>query len=210
MRVDTIGNIGIGTQTPSTRVDVSGTAAFGIRYLRTDARDARLTVGDPTRTWSLSTGWAVGGDLSIIEEGVAGDRFYIQKGTGNVGISTTSPAFKLDVNGTAQMTGFKLSTEAGANRVLTSDASGVGTWGQITGAGIADGTITADKLAAGVVSAWNLTGNTGTNPDTNFLGTTDNQPLVLKANNQRVLQMQYVLTANGNDLGMNVLGVLAQ
>jgi hypothetical protein len=26
---------------------------------------------------------------------------------------------------------------------------------------------------------WSLTGNAGTNPGTNFIGTTDNQPLVL-------------------------------
>ncbi|MFN1219550.1 cell wall anchor protein [Chryseobacterium kwangjuense] len=31
--------------------------------------------------------------------------------------------------------------------------------------------------------SWNLTGNSGINPSNNFLGTTDNQPLVLKANN---------------------------
>ncbi len=32
---------------------------------------------------------------------------------------------------------------------------------------------------------WGLTGNAGTNPATNFIGTTDNQPLVLRVNNQR-------------------------
>ncbi|MFP3593700.1 hypothetical protein [Chryseobacterium sp. SIMBA_038] len=31
--------------------------------------------------------------------------------------------------------------------------------------------------------SWNLTGNPGTNPTTNFLGTTDNQPLIFKTNN---------------------------
>ena len=30
--------------------------------------------------------------------------------------------------------------------------------------------------------AWELNGNSGTNPSNNFLGTTDGQPLVLKAN----------------------------
>lgn len=32
-------------------------------------------------------------------------------------------------------------------------------------------------------SAWQLTGNSGTNPATNFIGTTDNQSLVFKTNN---------------------------
>src|SRR5262249_53921311 len=74
--------------------------------------------------------------------------------------------------------------------------------GTITGADIANGTITTDKLAAGA-TGWLLGGNSGTN-GTQFVGTTDNQPLVLKVNNQRALQMQYVL--NGNYLGNNLLG----
>lgn len=35
--------------------------------------------------------------------------------------------------------------------------------------------------------AWELTGNTGTNPATDFLGSIDNQPLVIKtANTERL------------------------
>lgn len=43
-------------------------------------------------------------------------------------------------------------------------------------------------------NSWNLLGNTGTNPTTNKLGTTDNQSLVLKANNNEVLR----ILPNGN------------
>lgn len=35
-------------------------------------------------------------------------------------------------------------------------------------------------------AGWSLTGNAGTDPSVNFIGTTDNQPLVLKVNNQYV------------------------
>ena len=49
--------------------------------------------------------------------------------TGNVGIgSAIPPQYKLDVGGTVQMIGFKMPTDASTGRVLTSDASGVGTW----------------------------------------------------------------------------------
>ena len=70
--------------------------------------------------------------------------------------------------------------------------------GSITGAKIADGTITASKLDAGVFTGanlWSLLGNAGTNPSTNFLGTTDNQPLVFRTNGyerMRLMQSGYL------------------
>jgi hypothetical protein len=48
---------------------------------------------------------------------------------GNVGIGTWIPALMLDVNGTVRMTGFNIANGAGSGKVLTSDASGNGTWG---------------------------------------------------------------------------------
>jgi type II secretory pathway pseudopilin PulG len=58
--------------------------------------------------------------------------------TGNIGIGIASPAQKLDVAGTIQTTGFKMTTGATSGYVLTSDASGVGTW-QSTSTGIPSG-----------------------------------------------------------------------
>src|SRR5690348_10639383 len=37
--------------------------------------------------------------------------------------------------------------------------------------------------------SWELTGNSGTNPATNFVGTTDNQPLIIRANNAEALRI---------------------
>ncbi len=39
------------------------------------------------------------------------------------------------------------------------------------------------------VGGWGLTGNAGTDPYVNFLGTTDNQPLIVKVNGERVLRL---------------------
>jgi hypothetical protein len=51
-----------------------------------------------------------------------------------------------------------------------------------------DGTVVCGTDATG--SDWSLTGNAGTNPATDFIGTTDNQPLVLRVNNQQALRIQ--------------------
>ena len=68
--------------------------------------------------------------------------------------------------------------------------------GSITGASIANGAITSDKLASGALNnlSWLLGGNSGTNPASQFIGTTDNQPLVFKTNNAEKMR----LLANGN------------
>ncbi|HSR31417.1 MAG TPA: hypothetical protein VLY63_12705, partial [Anaerolineae bacterium] len=44
--------------------------------------------------------------------------------------------------------------------------------------------------ATGGTSFWSLTGNAGTTPGTNFLGTSDNAALVLKVNNTRALRIE--------------------
>lgn len=60
---------------------------------------------------------------------------------------------------------FRLTTGAANGSVLVSDAEGNGTWQSLNSLG------------------WALTGNSGTNPTINFLGTTDAKDLVLKTNN---------------------------
>ncbi|MFS4470794.1 cell wall anchor protein [Chryseobacterium sp. T20] len=53
--------------------------------------------------------------------------------------------------------------------------------------------------------SWNTTGNSGTNPSNNFIGTTDNQPLVFKANNNPSLRIlpTGVLRVGLNDTDTN-------
>jgi len=54
---------------------------------------------------------------------------------GSVGIGTTDATSKLTVAGTAEVTGFKMLTGAVSGYVLTTNASGVGTWQPATGGG---------------------------------------------------------------------------
>ena len=61
--------------------------------------------------------------------------------------------------------------------------------------GCADGQVmqwngTAWACASGAGSSWSLTGNAGTDPATNFLGTTDNAALEVRVNNSRILRLE--------------------
>lgn len=128
-------NIGIGTATPLARLHVSGGS------IRLDDSQA-LTFADNGQISSFDNNHRIlfrrvenimelreFGDL-VFSPGSNGTETakVVMTAGGNVGIGTATPAALLDVAGTAQMTGLKLTTGAGSGKVLTSDASGVGTW----------------------------------------------------------------------------------
>ncbi|MDQ0066408.1 cell wall anchor protein [Chryseobacterium lathyri] len=52
--------------------------------------------------------------------------------------------------------------------------------------------------------SWNTTGNSGTNSSNNFVGTTDNQPLILKSNNNAGFRL---LPAGNARIGLNDIDV---
>jgi len=115
--------------------------------------------------------WADSTDADFAS--TANDQFLI-RATGGVGIGLSDPSTALDVAGTVTATGFKMPTGATNGYVLTSDASGVGTWQPGGGGG----------------SSWSLSGNAGTTPGTDFLGTSDNVVLQLHVNGARALRLE--------------------
>ena len=54
----------------------------------------------------------------------------------------------------------------------------------------ADGTVTCEPVGGGGSSGWLLTGNAGTTPGTNYVGTSDNQALEMKVNGMRALRLE--------------------
>ena len=96
-----------------------------------------------------------------------------------------------DFYGTVQMSGFKLTQSTAEGYVLSSDSAGVGRW----------------RPPYAGADRWSLTGNAGTVSGTSFLGTTDNQPMEIRANNSRALVLQYAFRSTPMwTYGMNVLG----
>ncbi len=131
------GNLGLGTSTPSAKLDVQGNVkiANGGTTSLTIRREAPATdFASLSFDTAGTTQWSVGlrnsstNDLYFRDNINGLTLLSLMQGSGNLGVGTTTPAQKLDVNGTAKMTGFLMATGAGAGKLLTSDASGNGTW----------------------------------------------------------------------------------
>ena len=87
MRIASTGNVGIGTTSPGYQLEVSGNAALSL------GADRYLRIGSSTNYW-----WdlqSVSNDFTLKEAG-SNTRLIVKAG-GNVGIGTTSPEAKLDV-----------------------------------------------------------------------------------------------------------------
>ena len=100
--------------------------------------------------------------------------------TGEVGIGVFAPTNKLEVAGNTKTTNFQMTAGASNSLIMVSDNTGNGTWQNISSV------LTTTALNG---SAWTLLGNTLTNPAINFLGTSDNQHLVLRTNNTEKLRV---------------------
>ena len=147
-RVTAAGNVGVGTPSPSRRLEISGPAgaAGGVQILKLN----ESTTTDKRASMVFGTGWEVGQDLNMngtrdffIFDGNAAAARMVINTAGNVGIGATSPATKLHVLGGASR--FEDSTGANGGQtvyVLNNTASGVnyGIVTQATGTGASNNT----------------------------------------------------------------------
>ncbi len=176
MRITPTGNIGIGTTTPATELHVTGNAAVirieGVDHAYLEyfndgpaTRTGWIGYGDPAAT-ALNLSNEIGDVAFSSGVGTAFERMRITN-TGEVGIGTISPTERLQVAGNIRFSGALMPNNlAGTSgQILTSQGTGVApVWSNLS------------------ALAWSLTGNAGTNPLTNYIGTSDAQPLRINTN----------------------------
>jgi hypothetical protein len=120
------GNVGIGTATPATTLHVYSTSSAPVAIQSTTA-ESDIVYGNSTgASWEVGTndnGNGTGSNQFYIYDNAY--RMTVQAGTGNVGINTTAPTQKLDVDGQVRIRG----GSPAPGMVLTAiDANGNANW----------------------------------------------------------------------------------
>ncbi len=170
VRIDATGNLGIGTTSPSQLLHIAANSAGnnGITIQNTNATGAsqiRLLDQSGNEKGAITYNNSVADRILYSANGT--DLLVLDGVNKNVGIANTNPTEKLDITGNLKFSGALMpnNTAGTAGQVLTSAGAGAApTW-------------------ANASSGWGLTGNSGTTPASQFIGTTDAQDFRLRTNN---------------------------
>jgi hypothetical protein len=162
VRINAAGNVGIGTTTPDGKLDVNGTSYFRGDLILYGTKKLYLDNGSDTYLTEVSA--------NTMQFVTAGSERMRITSAGNVGIGTTSPDSKLEVNGSATNTSANGESDATIDFSLSNIAYTSSTSSTITLQNIKDGgaytLITTDTNLNTVV-----TFNAGTSYTIYYMGT---------------------------------------
>ena len=129
MRITGTGNVGIGSNSPTYKLDILGTSGPRLRVYSQDGFYAGMVAKNSTHeffvgvqgTWETASGITSGFHIC---DNTAGVRRLVIDYDGDVGINTSSPTATLHVNGTTRL----VDGTQGDGKVLSSDANGNASW----------------------------------------------------------------------------------
>jgi hypothetical protein len=136
------------------RVGIGGNAvpAARVHANNTDGTSMELMLSNNTTGHTATDGFMIqqsGSDVNLNNKENGNVRLWSNNleraritATGDVGIGTTAPTAKLDVNGQIRMQG----GSPGAGKIMTSNATGVGSWSTAAAAGLVSGSGTTNYV----------------------------------------------------------------
>jgi len=207
MRLDTSGNVGIGTSSPGVKLDVNG-------VIRSTGTSAILAISK--RSTGTGDAWGIysqSGELNLYDYIAASSRLVIDT-SGNVGIGTSSPSSKLEVSG--QINGSPIYIKSGGSTstlfydtALLLSQSGTGERLRIDSSGnVGIGT----SSPAGKVSTERASGSAGWAYHVKTTGISNDSGIFMTASNNFEMVLRdsstnlSTITNNGNNLVLSTGG----
>ncbi|UZT98257.1 hypothetical protein ODZ84_01420 [Chryseobacterium fluminis] len=149
LKIDENGNIGVGTATPATKLDImTGTKQYGLQH-SDGTINLRTYLGKGVSNGQTDAAW-IGTQSNHPLDLMTNDVVKVRiAANGNMGIGTSAPTHKLEVAGSVKIA----DGTQGNNKVLTSDANGAATWQDLptdknTNLYTDNGTLTANRTIA--------------------------------------------------------------
>ena len=167
---------------------IGGTAGAATRLAAGGNNQLLTTNGSGAITWAPQT--------NFVSAGSQAANLVLASPNGSAGVPTYRQLVNADISASAAIAGTKISANFGAGNISTTGTLTVSGGTTLSNTSLQIGAVAytwpGAQGAAGTVltnngsgtltwtaptSGWGLTGNAGTNPATNFIGTTDAQPL---------------------------------